>query len=850
MTQLHQLTLPLPLEYRGTENTRGPYTVFSDTNTECLVPELLQRYLTDLVDFLTFTKLLQRHPDDFFDFFGPYTPEDALHMDGTVISSEEKKSISSLCSDFSLLFDSNSPEVYLSDIVTNGPPESFTSLRSFFQTTRRLQLNRHHHPSNDGISFTTKTEAELRQCTSDIKELNEKQQKILELVLRYGMNAKKKHEVEIMCHSVNELTQCCSPAVHSGCNNSRTCTVINIGEGKGYVSRGLSLVCGLQVIGLDCNPSHKKKMMERVDVLVETSLNLSKRKASNTSSTSCTSLNLLYEPRGYLTSIACTVGKSVDWPTVLKGFSLTVDSFSGEKSAESDITCSPESEDNTSPSEDLVKQTNMEHKMKCNFCGRIVRRSVVQLSRHVHEHVRKEEIAPSVGVSIEEINEWNRTLSPDAFTQRLIETYFQLVNASTLPTLSHWEDYLRQQKAVELCNVSLTPVYVARGYRVKLLFSPCHLFGETNRRLELEEDSNEVNCSSISLKEKICTILGYDDASKLHTLQFDTISGSLRMILVHHSNRSTDKNFSLDDNLANMLSSLPIGIVKHVFPLVAPTKRYVDVPLLRNTVMIGLHTCGDLGSNLCRIFSDSGSRGLLLVSCCWHALTSEGFPVSDFFRCNGASINKISLLLATQPFDMWGANDSKGHRSSAKLLFFRSLLKLFWKQLKLKWEEGFLGSLPPCCSFAPLPHLEPFFLRLMATKKHEINFSLFFNEVLKYFIFEESMRRTAYTWDKCVCPTCRSAQQTFFREQIALQTEKDLEKKLFKTCFPAFLGLTVLRMWMCHTVESYLLIDRALFLFEQSFHAKCKSRKHAVSLFPLFDGKISPRLFAICARRF
>lgn len=851
MPQLHQLTLPLPLEYRSAENTRGEYTVFSDTNTECLIPELLQRYLTDLIDFLAFTKLIQRHPDDFFDFFGPYATEGAFHMDGTVIKSEEKKNISGLCADFHPLFDSNSAEDCLSDIVLNGPPESFTTLRKFFKTTRRLQLNRHRHQSNNGISFTTKNDNELLQCTSGIKELNAKQQKTLDLVLRYGMSTKKQHEVEIMCHSVNELTQCCSPALHSDCSDSKIRTVINIGEGKGYVSRGLSLVCGLQVIGLDCNPSHKKKMVERTDELVETSLNVSKRKISNPSSTSCTSLNLLYEPRGYLTSIVCTVQKSIDWPAVLKGFSLTVDSFSGEKSAENDVTCSVESEDDSSPSETLVKLCNMEHKMKCNFCGRIVRRSVVQLSRHVHEHVRKEEILPSLGVAIEEVNEWNRTLPPDAFTQRLIESYFTSVNDTALPIQHPFEGNLKLQKSAELCNLSLTPVYVARGYRVELLLSSsCHLFEETNRRLKHEKDSNGVSCSCISMKKKICTILGYDDASNLHTLKFDSVSGSFRMLLVHNSTRPNDEKMCLDDNITRMLSEFSIGIVTHVFPPVAPTKRYVDVPLLRNTVMIGLHTCGDLGSNVCRIFSNSGSRGLLLVSCCWHALTSEGFPLSNFFRRNGASINKISLLLATQPFDMWGANNSKGHRGSAKLLFFRSLLKLFWGQLKLKWEGGLLGSRPPCCSFAPLPHLEPFFLRLMASKKHEMNFSFFFYEVLKYFVFEESMRRTAYTWDKCVCFTCRSAQEAFFREQIALQAEKDLETKLFKTCFPAFLGLTVLRMWMCHTVESYLLMDRTLFLFEQSFHSKDKSFGQAVSLFPLFDGKISPRLFAICARRF
>lgn len=51
-------------------------------------------------------------------------------------------------------------------------------------------------------------------------------------------------------------------------NVNKANTMINIGEGKGYVSRAVALCDALQVIGLDCNPNHREGAVQRIEQLL------------------------------------------------------------------------------------------------------------------------------------------------------------------------------------------------------------------------------------------------------------------------------------------------------------------------------------------------------------------------------------------------------------------------------------------------------------------------------------------------------------------------------------------------------------------------------------------------------
>jgi hypothetical protein len=72
--------------------------------------------------------------------------------------------------------------------------------------------------------------------------------------------------------------------------------------------------------------------------------------------------------------------------------------------------------------------------------------------------------------------------------------------------------------------------------------------------------------------------------------------------------------------------------------------------------------------------------------------------------------------------------------------------------------------------------------------------------------------------------------------------------------FIPFVGFTVLRLWMSHVMEGYLLVDRILYLSEeeekkqQSGEVRRYNRT-AFSLTPLFDGALSPRMYAIMGLR-
>lgn len=786
----HYLTLPLPSEYGGEDG----YFSFSSATPGELAPNV-NRYLDDLCSFLRSTKLLQRHPDDYFDCVGPCKNVGATHLDGSEISSNEVEYVSQLCSSLSPLLPKGDAdaETDLSALVRCGPSVAGEAFR-FFSTTKKLMLNRSRRADDDGVLHTlmpvTPARASTMKPSPDVKK-----RRILELVLSRGMSAKKMHEVEAMTQSIADLVKVTdSPQVPVR-------TVINFGEGKGYVSRALSLVEQLQVIGLDCNPSHKEKTLERIEKVLEDS-------ASKSQTTDTGSFNLLYEPRGYVTSVVCRVTDTVEWTQLLQDHIPVA--------VRGVVTYPPEAND------DLNVLDHFNGKLRCKACGRVLRSSLSVLERHSQQHVERGDL-PSDLLSSANWSEWHRVLPPERAALKTVNALYDLVQ--------------REREAVMVHDLCLYRAAAARGYRVKVWVSPAHckhFFGQTVNLPHSPHDT---------LLHTYLTVLSYDDASHLHQVVFEGERKLLRVTLFEYEGDTGNQHF-----LKLLAASPPLVLVDEVIPPLLPTKSAVMVPCLSNTVMTGLHACGDLGSNVCRIFSDSSSRGLLLVSCCWHALTRSGFPLSQALKRRNFTVHEVSLLLATQPYDMWSNINTDGHRGSVKLLFFRSVLKLLWRMLDGKWRASPTSGCS--CPFAPLPHLEPFFLRMAAREKHTMTFPLFFSKVLESYVREATFKKTAYTWDNHVCLQCRREQERFIDMEFPDEVLNSTASELLSTFFPSFLGVNVLRMWMSHTVESLFLLDRTLFLHETTSKGDCAGFSSAASLFPLFDGRISPRMYGICARRF
>lgn len=801
MPTTHQISLPLPSPYNC--NPHDTFLRYHCTEpTEPLLPSEADLYLSDLCNFLQATKVIQRHPDDFFDIFGPSPKHDARHFDGTLIDEVERDNAFTLCSGFKDLLGQCSSTKDISHLIANGPPPENSVVFAFYEATRNLKLYRDFNGNDKALSQSLGCSIKEDISRSKNPEAIRKKERILDFVLSSGMSMKKKHEVKIMSSAVFDLVRCCAT------KSNPVNTIINIGEGKGYVSRALSLVHSLQVVGLDCNPAHKEKAIERNEQLVESSCNSALLRGKDGE----VPINLYYEVKGHTTSIACTVNSSIDWSNLLRGYCVTENSEGTHY----------ENIESKEPFQSRPSLDGVMEKIKCKVCHRIIRHSTSGLCRHVNIHL-KEDNSKIEFITRKEISLWNQTLPPEAFTRKLLETFFETVSFVRL-------------KADEDENLKCLPpsVIIPRGFRIVVVYSTANCFS---------------SCVSVSgetlpaISERVATVLGYDEASRQHLIIFDDSKQTIRVYLRQDF---ALKGGSISEEMLKCLHTKNFCVVVEILEPSPVLKPPVKVPDLNNAVIIGLHTCGDLGSNICKIFSSSGSRGLLLVSCCWHALTASGFPLSNSLRQHQMEVNKVSLLLATQPFDMWSKANAEGHQSSAKLLFFRSMLKLFWRKLEKEWK---CGDKKCGCSFAPLPHLEPGFLRTVARKKDSIDFTEFLSDVLDFYLLRSTFRSSPYTWDTVVCPSCRVKQEEYFKLHLDRGTGKKLEEELYPTFFPLFLGLTVLRMWMCHTIESLLLLDRTIFLHEVS----CKSSSSlntSVSLFPLFDGKISPRMYGICVRRY
>ncbi|XP_022827022.1 methyltransferase-like protein 25 isoform X2 [Spodoptera litura] len=227
-------------------------------------------------------------------------------------------------------------------------------------------------------------------------------------------------------------------------------------------------------------------------------------------------------------------------------------------------------------------------------------------------------------------------------------------------------------------------------------------------------------------------------------------------------------------------------------------------------LLTGLHTCGNLGPDSLRIFvNQSSTAAVFNVPCCYHLLTEavdgqlfdvfqrdyggedtrQGFPMSEYLR--GYNLGRNARMLAAQSIDRV-VNDRQLPSTS---LLYRALLQdIIQKQLpNHKISEGKLKRITPKCQT-----FQQYFKMADEILKLELYDSLpasFFTDV------ERSMD---YQWKNLV---------------------------LFY----------LIRLCLAQVVESLILLDRLLFLFENGFDN--------VYLVKLFDPVLSPRCHSIVAVR-
>lgn len=189
--------------------------------------------------------------------------------------------------------------------------------------------------------------------------------------------------------------------------------------------------------------------------------------------------------------------------------------------------------------------------------------------------------------------------------------------------------------------------------------------------------------------------------------------------------------------------------------------------------------------------------------------------------------------------DERGGIDPVGHWWSQRLLFFRAVLpKLF-------------PSLPRAA-------LQPQFLRNIAKRKVGLRFDDFAVSVAgEYHPAECCPSWLSTASEEPKRPSVGgAAASVLYPSEAALRTAAlSLYASLAPVHLRRFLGLGFLRNWLAPLLEGWLLFDRAGYVAEQlAASAGATSGRGVVgpgdvTLLPLFDGRVSPRLFAILASR-
>jgi len=210
--------------------------------------------------------------------------------------------------------------------------------------------------------------------------------------------------------------------------------------------------------------------------------------------------------------------------------------------------------------------------------------------------------------------------------------------------------------------------------------------------------------------------------------------------------------------------------------------------------IVGLHTCGDLGPVLIKMFTqDSGAVMLNSVGCCYMKI-QEHFPMSSFVESQAwHGLTYTSTELACHALEMYTERLRTGQEDKLKVHCYRALLE--------KLLRGRNENLRHCI------------LKSVA-RAHEMSFSAYVNKATSNLVLNGSL--SCFTEEELSGPN------------ISAQLQQWWEVVTFYT----------LRLAMAPVIETVILLDRSLFLYE-------KSRDSII--IPLFDPVMSPRNQVIVA---
>ena len=755
-------------------------------------------------------------------------------------------------------------------LIQSGPRHA-GPLKNFFDATERLKLRRRHtdyprpadtlFPERTAAASSSNTTANDNSSTYDDKPPNafalsgDERTHVRAALLGRGMCTKKKHEVAIMDDTIRAVLREAATAA-----GTESLTVMNIGEGKGYVSRVLSICEGTPVVGVDCNPLHKEVALDRLEPLLEV--------ASATQHQRKQILNLNYCARGRTTCVTCRVGPETDWVEVLKGC-VPICGEDGVEIATGDGAAAAAGDDNdflsaSAPAGGIQQAASaaaaastLQSKATCTACGKIIRcQNGAPLVKHARQHadrvahklkMREKEketkmaeqtsniSIPEAELKFAQLGEWAVNFTPDQLAAKVgAELFVPFVDPSAAGKRGRDDG---ESSAAPVCELPrATDVIVTEC--VPSVGTQKGQKGKDPKNATVADDGADSGEAAAAATEEVTrrvTVVGYDDSSSRYKVFTHEGAAVLERKSGVASGKSGMRGLQVTDGVRSVVALEPMA------PIVHP----ITVPSLSSVVLMGLHTCGDLGSAICRLYRETGAPAMVLVSCCWHALTAEGFPMSSLVRDDREfATNSLSLMLATQPLDAFASSSSEEHYGSSRLLFYRSMFALLWEDLRERCGENNAVSACDFCRHRPV--LDRSFLRALARDKHTLTFMQFCHRVR-----DEAMCVEGYL--PRVAAALGNASDEGVRDYLFgrdghesryTALAKECEALYFRKLYASFVGFTTLRMWMSHLMEGLLLVDRLLFLCETS-----ATEDERLSLVPLFDGALSPRLFAILALR-
>ncbi|MQL75332.1 hypothetical protein Taro_007694 [Colocasia esculenta] len=299
-------------------------------------------------------------------------------------------------------------------------------------------------------------------------------------------------------------------------------------------------------------------------------------------------------------------------------------------------------------------------------------------------------------------------------------------------------------------------------------------------------------------------------------------------------------------------------------------------------VLAGLHACGDLSVNILRSFVECEQvKALVCIGCCYNLLSAEHLGNSGFPMSNGAKL--LNLVLGRNACDLGCQSEERWRSLSADAILQNFQLHAFRAALQLILDKYYPVELAPIPSIGRQGkalrrrqlqravksqlgtgenNFEPCKMAYCNGKAHLLTSESPEVEAVnghhKDMVEGECSCTASISKDLCYGVKCeefyrRSSKVALFKEfcktgldRLGVKDLEDIDLLGVWEEVEPFIDLVgpywSLRAALGPLVETYILLDRLLFLQEQG-------SKVEVELLPLFDPSMSPRNMAIIAKK-